>query len=183
MRNLEEMNAEHDEVIEEHKGFAIKDLGTLGWAFQKLSVYEKKCSEVSAYAKAEIEKITAWEKAELFKHRRSMEFFESHIEHYHFNKLQEDPRAKTLSTPYGKSKSTTQSPSPVRVDEKVILEHLEKNGLDEHISKKPRWGTLKDSLTVAQTDDGYIAVDSNGEVVPGVIVRPEQTTFSYEVTE
>lgn len=183
MRELHEIVEEHEEVIEEHKGFEIKDLGTLGWAFQKIKVYQEKKAEISDYAEAEIEKIKNWKDAELKKHNDSIHFFESHIERYHFNKLLEDPRAKTLSTPYGKSKSIRKSPSPVRVDEKILLEHIERNDFQEYIQKKPNWGAFKESLRVVESEGGFIAVDSNGESVPGVIVKPEQTTFKVEVSE
>lgn len=181
MRELHEIIEEHEEVIEEHKAFEIKDLGTLGWAFQKIAAYQSKKDKVSNYAKAEIEKIKAWQEAELKKHNDSIEFFQSHIERYHFNELLNDPRAKTISTPYGKSKSMRKSPSPIRVDEKVMLDHIVKNDLAEYIQHKPNWGAFKDSLRVMETDDGFVAVDENGEVVPGVIVAPEKTTFTTEV--
>lgn len=183
MRELHEIIEEHEDVTEEHKVFEIKDLGTLGWAFQKVAVYQKKKDKVSDYAKSEIEKIKAWEEAELKKHNDSISFFQSHIERYHFNELLNDPKAKTISTPYGKSKSMKKSPSPVRVDEKEMLEHIMRNDMADYIQHKPNWGAFKNSLKVVESEDGFVVVDENGEVVPGVIVTPEKTTFTLEVSE
>lgn len=179
------MNEIHEiETVEsEHQGFQITDLSTLGWAFRKIADIKAKESEINTYAKVEIDRIKEWQNKELGKTGDSLDFFQSHVERYHFNALMNDPRAKTLSTPYGKSKSTTRKPTPESVDNGALLAHIKQNGLTEFIKEDVKWGDFKKQLRVAELDGALIAVDEDGAEVPGVIVTPEKTTFTVEVAE
>lgn len=182
MNEIQEI--EVDVTVEsEHEGFQINDLSTLGWAFKKIREYQIKQREIEAYAQTEIDRITEWRDKEAGKIGDSLDFFQSHVERYHFRKLMEDPKAKTLSTPYGKSKSRTRARSPHPVDDNTLLAHIKANGMSDFIEEKPKWGDYRKTLQVVETDDGLVAVDSNGEVVPGVIIKPEETKFSVEVAE
>ncbi len=63
----------------------------------------------------------------------------------------------------------------------ALLAHIKQSGMSDFIKEDVRWGDFKKTLQVVETDDGFVAVDENGEVVPGVIVAPEKTTFTTEV--
>lgn len=168
----------------ERESFEIDSLSKLGWAFQKLAALQDKEQEIKEYEKAEILRIKSWAAKETNKLANDIQFFQMHIERYHFRKLQEDPKAKTISTPYGKSKSTTSKPAPQSVDDNALLDHIKANGLSDYVKveESVKWGEFKKQIQVVETDDGYKAVDENGEVVPGVIVNPEKISFKTEVS-
>lgn len=179
MNELQEIET----VESEHQAFEITDLSSLGWAFKKVAEYKAKEAEINAYAKAEIDRIKEWQNKELGKTGDSIDFFQQHIERYHFKRLLDDPKAKTLSTPYGKSKSTTRKPTPEPVDSAVLLAHIKQNGLIDFIKEDVKWGDFKKTLQVTEMGDGLVAVDEDGAEVPGVVVAPEKTTFTLEVSE
>lgn len=167
----------------EREAFHIDNLSTLGWAFRKLAALQAKEQEIKDYAKAEIERIKSWQDSEVNKLSDDIGFFQSHIERYHFAKLQEDPKAKTLTTPYGKSKSTTSQPSPQSVDDNALLQHIKSNGFMDYlkVEESVKWGEFKKKIKITETADGYAAFDENGEQIPGVIIKPENVSFKSEV--
>lgn len=181
MNHFNEIEVEVTE--QDREVFEIRDLPTLGWAFRKIGALQVKQDEIDTYAKAEIEKIKEWQNSEIGKLSNNVDFFLSHIERYHFHKLMEDPKAKTLSTPYGESKSRLSKPTPEKVDDAILLEYIQQNDMREYVKETADWGKLKKTLTVFEIDGGFIAVDENGEQVPGVIIKPESTTFSFEVNK
>ncbi|CEG23161.1 Bacteriophage Mu Gam like protein [Planococcus massiliensis] len=178
---IEEIERAKEEA--ERASFQIDNLETLGWAFRKLSALQAKEQEIKEYEKAEIFRIKSWAAKETNKLDDDIQFFQSHIERYHFRKLQEDPKAKTLSTPYGKSKSTTSKPSPQSVDDTALLEHIKSNGFTDYlkVEESVKWGDFKKRIQITETDDGFAAFDENGEKIPGVIVKPENISFKSEV--
>ncbi len=104
------------------------------------------------------------------------------IADYHAKVLAEDPKKKTLSTPYGKSKSTTSKAQPDKVDESQLLQFVEENELPfVETVKKLKWGDLKKTLQVVEKDGEQIVIDENGQEVPGVTVKPQTTTFKVEI--
>lgn len=177
---------EQDETEQaEREAFEIDSLSKLGWAFQKLAALQAKEQEIKDYAKAEIDRIESWQDSEVNKLDDDIQFFQSHIERYHFRKLQEDPKAKTLSTPYGKSKSTTSKPSPQSVDDSALLKHIKSNGFTDYlkVEESVKWGEFKKQIQVVETSNGHIAVDENGEIIPGIEVKPVSISFKAEVVK
>lgn len=173
---------EWEEQPEESKQrFQICDLDSLNWAFRKLSAYKAKEKEISDLAAKERARIDMWEAEEKKKIQDSINFFESLIHEYHAKVLAEDPKSKTISTPYGKSKARTNKAQPKKADEKAILQHVIDNGLKDYIKPALKWAELKKNITVAEIGGRLIAVDENGQEVPGVVIEPEQTKFTVEV--
>lgn len=169
-----------DEQVEQdgvQKGFRITGIDSLNWAFRKLSALKAKEAEIINLAKAEKERIEHWEATEKASLNYDIEFFESLINAYHAEVLNEDPKAKTLSTPYGKSKSRTSKAQPDKADEATILKYIEENQMTEYIKPTLNWADFKKSLTIA----GDKIVDENGQIVPGVTVKPETITYKVEV--
>lgn len=169
---------------DEKQPFEITDLSTLGWAFRKIAERKAEQRKIEEYAQSELDRIKEWRDKEFNKHEDSIEFFQSKIQSYHFNQMMENPDLKTLSTPYGKSKTTTYKPSPEKVDEQSLLDYIHSNDLKGYVKESVEWGKLKKTLQVFEKEDGeFITVDEDGYIVPGVVVKPEETKFSLEVAE
>lgn len=179
LREFELSEFEGQEEVKER--FRITDLESLNWAFRKLKAYKSKEQEITELAEKERARIDAWEEQEKSKLQDSIEFFEMLINEYHTKVLAEDPQAKTLSTPYGKSRARQVKPQPKKVDEKAILEHVVNNDMKEYIKPALKWADLKKSLTIAELDGKLVVVDENGQAVPGVEVEPEKISYKVEV--
>lgn len=179
-----ELQEWEEQPAEERQHFEITNMESLTWAFRKLAAYKAKEAEIAKIAQQERQRIDDWEAEQKKSIQGDMEFFESLIQRYHAKQLAENPKAKTLSTPFGKSKSRTSKPAPEKVSEEKLLEYVTENGLDEFIKKSVKWGDLKKNLKVTDIDGKSVVVDTTtGMYVPGVTIKPAQTTFNVEVTE
>lgn len=179
--DLYEIEEIEQQEEQEKERFKITDLNGLNWAFRKLKAYKAKEQEITEVAEAERARIDAWEQQEKKKIQDSIKYFESLIYEYHMEQLTKDPKAKTLSTPYGKCMARSYSARLKKVNENAILEHVVNNQMDEYIKPSLNWKALKDSIQIAEVNGRLVAVDENGQEVPGVIVEPEQTKFSVKV--
>lgn len=95
--------------------------------------------------------------------------------------MAEDPKAKTISTPYGKSKTRKTKETTEKANEEVILQYVIENEMDEFIKNSVKWADLKKSLKIVEISGEKVVVDENGQIVPGVIVKPESTSYFVEV--
>lgn len=177
----EELLAWEEAGTEERKHFEITSLESLTWAFRKLSALKAKEAEIEAIAAAEKQRIDEWEMAEKKSIADSKEFFEGLISAYHAKVLMQDPKAKTLSTPYGKAKARKVKEQPEKANEKAVLKHVVENGMDAYIKSSLKWADFKKSLRIVEADGKKVAVDENGVIVDGVEIKPEQIKFSVEV--
>lgn len=178
---LEELEAVDLQSEEVKQRFKIENLDSLNWAFRKLSALQAQKREIQQLAQAEMDRIHEWEEAELKSIQNSYDFFTSLITEYHSTILAEDPKKKTIATPYGKAKSRLSKETPDKVNEDLMLEHIKSSGMDEYIKESVKWGDFKKSLNIAEIDGKKVAVDENGQVVEGVTIKPESVTFSVEV--
>jgi hypothetical protein len=176
-----ELNEWEMERDEEKQRFQITGIDSLNWTFRKLAAYKAKENEITELAKAERERIDRWEEEQKKSIQQNIEFFEQLIHEYHAKVLQDDPKAKTLSTPYGKSKARKSKAQPEKADEKAILQHVIDNKMDEYIKTSLKWADLKKTLQVAEVNGKQVVVDENGQIVPGVEVKPETITYKTEV--
>ncbi|MFJ8102826.1 host-nuclease inhibitor Gam family protein [Lysinibacillus sp. NPDC096212] len=162
--------------------FEITDLDSLNWALRKVHAYDAQLKEIQTVANSERQRIDSWEHRESKGINESIQFFYNLIAEYHTKVLAEDPKKKTLSTPYGKSKSTTSKAQPDKVDEEQLIIFVEDNKLP-FVEKVPnlKWGDLKKTLKIVEKDGEQIVVNENGQVVPGVAVKPQTTTFKVEI--
>ncbi|WP_246238107.1 host-nuclease inhibitor Gam family protein [Alkalicoccus luteus] len=159
--------------------FQITDLGSLTWAFEKLHKIKAQEDEIKSVAKAEKDRIAEWESDELKKLENDKSYFEQLIHNYHAQQLAEDPKAKTLSTPYGKSKSRRSSQTVDKQDELELLKYVEDK--PEFIKPTVKWAELKKQLHIIEQDGELKVIDQDGEIVPGVTVKPEQVNYKLEV--
>ena len=157
----------------------IHSLDSLGLAMRKIAQHKEKIAENNDYADQQIQKVEEWRERKNQAHESEIEHFQTLIQEYHQRKLAEDPKAKTISTPWGRSKSRISKAAPEKADEKALLEWAKQSQLDDFIKveEKLQWVGLKKALRVV----GDKVVDDNGEVVPGVTVKPETVTYSVDL--
>lgn len=169
----------------EHKQvFAITDLEGLNWAFRKMNALQAAIKDVKQLADAERNRIARYEKSELDKYTGDLSFFENKITEYHANEIARDSKVKSIKTPYGIAKSTTSKATVEKVDESALIEYVKSNQLsfvETETKDKLLWSELKKTLHVVNLDGVDKVVDSNGEFVSGVSVKPMTTVFKVEV--
>lgn len=179
LQQIELMDVE--EIQSQDKPFEITDLNSLNWAFRKLTALKTKEKDIKQLANIERDRIAEWERGELSTISSSLEFFENMIAIYHAKQLEADPKAKTISTPYGKSKTRKSKEAPEKENEDAILQHVIENNMDDYIKNSVIWADLKKSLKVVEISGEKVVVDVNGQIVPGVSVKPESISYSVEV--
>lgn len=164
---------------ENKQPFEVTDLSSLTWTMKKIAEMNKKKKENETVANEQIESIKQWLEEVNKPLNDSIEYLGSLATHYHRMVREQDPKQKTLSTPYGKVKSRESKASVAQGDKKKLLEYVLSNDI-EAVKQDLDWATLKKQLAVA--DDKVINVET-GEVVPGAVVKPHEIKFSVEVAE
>ncbi|EEM02469.1 host-nuclease inhibitor Gam family protein [Bacillus pseudomycoides] len=174
--------AEVDELqVAEQSQFEISDLESLNWAFRKLTALKAEEKKVTTLANVERDRITQWEQSELKPIHNSIAFFESHIQRYHAEQLAADPKQKTISTPYGKSKTRKSSEAPEQKDKAQVLQYAIENEMDDCLKTEVKWADFKKKIKIVEISGEKVIVDEDGQIVPGVTVKPESISYSVEV--
>lgn len=179
LQQIEMMEVE--EIQSRETPFEINDLNSLNWAFRKLAALKSKEKEIKQLANVERDRIALWERGELSTIEGSVDFFENMISVYHAKQLESDPKAKTITTPYGKSKTRKSKEAPEKANEEEILQHVIENNMDDYIKNSVKWADLKKNLKIVEISGEKTVVDENGQLIPGVTVKPESITYSVEV--
>jgi tRNA G10 N-methylase Trm11 len=188
MNRLQEIELyELNELQPEDKQlFVIKDLNGLNWVLRKMNAANAKLNEIKSLAEAERERINTWEQKESASLVSEISFFEQKVIEYHAHVLTIDSEQKSIVTPYGKVRSITNEAQPQKVDDEAIFDYVVMNELpfvEVNTTRKLRWAELKKTLKVIQQGDEQVVVDQDGQVVPGVTVKPRTTTFKVEVAD
>lgn len=171
-----------EEIQSQEQKFEISDLNSLNWSFRKIAALKQQEKEIKQLADVERERINTWEQDSLNPIHNSISFFEGLVQAYHAKQLAEDPKKnKTISTPYGKSKTRRSSESVEKQNEELLLEYVFENDLGEFIKSSVKWADLKKSLRIVEISGEKVIVDENGQIVPGVSVKPESISYSVEV--
>ena len=158
----------------------VTNLDSANWCLRKLAALKAKQQEIDKLGKAEVERITSWQKKQSEGLNRQAEFFTGLLEEYHRGQLREDPKRKTITTPYGKMQLRKQLPQWQYDDEKLIP-YLNINYpylVNEKITYSPDKAKIKDFFKVA---DGKALDIITGEVIPGVAVYDRAEAFSVKV--
>ncbi|MGB9813498.1 MAG: host-nuclease inhibitor Gam family protein [Thermovenabulum sp.] len=158
--------------------FKITNLEQANWALRKIRAFKAKAREINSLAEAEIERIKSWQDSELKKIESSIKFFEMLLEEYHRSRIVQNPKEKTITTPYGKMQIKKILPK-WNYDDNKLLEWLKKNKPEFiRIKEEPNKQELKKVLKV----DNLVAIDPDtGEVVEGITIEPETDKFIVEV--
>lgn len=177
-RELEELE-NFDE--ERKKAFEINNLESLTWAFKKLASINAELKEKEHVANAERLKIDEWLKSASEPLKHSKDFFEYNIKSYHERELANNPDKKSISTPYGKVKSTTTQAQPSVSDKARLLDYAKSTHVElVEVKEDVKWGELKKRIHIDEFAGDLVIVDEYGQLVPGVEVKPKNTTFKIE---
>jgi hypothetical protein len=182
-------NYMHDELVDieelqrEDSGFKIQDIDGLNFAFRKIAALKQQESEIMKLANKERERINKWVEKQLVPINNSISFFESHAKAYHQREFANDPKKKKISTPYGAVKTRTSKEAPEASDQKLLLEYAIENELDDCIKSEIRWAELKKRMKIVEVSGEKVVIDETGQIIDGVIVKPESIAFSIEVEE
>jgi Bacteriophage Mu Gam like protein len=180
LQKVELLEVENTEQSEK-ESFRITNIESLNWVFRKLAALSAKEKDVKQLADAERERINDWENRELVALHSDKNYFESLVSAYHAKQLEENPKAKTLSTPFGKSKSRATKEQPKAVDKDKLLQHVKETGMTEFIKEEVKWGDFKKILHIHEVDGKPVAIDESGTIVEGVEIEPASLTFKVEV--
>lgn len=182
MNSLQQIElVEVDELQAAEQQFEITDINGLNWAFRKISALKAKQKEITTLANVERDRINEWEQNELKPLQGSISFFETHIQRYHAEQLAEDPKQKTISTPYGKSKTRTSKAAPEQSDKETLLQYAIENELDDCLKTEVKWADFKKKIKIVEISGEKVIVDEDGQIVPGVTIKPESISYSVEV--
>lgn len=158
----------------------VTNLDSANWCLRKLAALKAKQQEIDKLGKAEVERITSWQKKQSEGLNRQAEFFTGLLEEYHRSELAADPRLKTITTPYGEMHLRKQQPEWKFFDE-IVTDWLWKNR-SELVRVKIDYLPKKDEVKKQVKIVGNQVVDkTTGEVVPGVAVYPRAEAFSVKV--
>ncbi|MFJ6263210.1 host-nuclease inhibitor Gam family protein [Rhodococcus erythropolis] len=172
---------EVDQLQDAEQQFEVTDINGLNWAFRKISALKAKEKEITTLANVERDRITQWEQSELKPIHNDISFFKTHIRRYHMEQLEADPKQKTISTPYGKSKTRKSSEAPEQKDKEQVLQYAIENQLDDCLKTEVKWADFKKKLKIVEISGEKVIVDEDGQIVPGVTIKPESISYSVEV--
>lgn len=129
----------------------------------------------------EMERLKARRADRLAKYDAKIEWHTKPLRELHAALLAEDPRRKTIHLPHGTLKSRTATEPVAVVDDMAAL--VEWAQVNAPVLLPPRERVALTDLRkavhlVARAEGGWIAVDVNGEVVPGVTARIPPVQFT-----
>lgn len=159
--------------------FRIEDDSAAAWALRKLRRAEHARERNIQIAEQEVERIDAWLVEANASHQRDAKYFRAILTDYALRCRQNpDDGRKTISLPAGQVATRTGS-AQWKVEPETFLPWAKQNRPDLiRVSEQPILAAIKESL---QRLDG-IAVDSTGEVVPGVSVSDSETSVTIKPT-
>lgn len=185
MNKYKELNKDL-EVAALEEGFVVDTLEKLSWVIRKVAYFQKEIDEVNDLAELEINRINEWKDKQLNQLESNKNFLSNKAFEYHYKVLQEDPKKKSISTPYGKVKSTNRKPSVEKVNEDELKMFVKVNKpylLEVQEVEKLNWAELKKQLNIVEINGEFKVVDDDGQLVSGVTVKPGDITFKVEVSE
>lgn len=175
------MTNQNNGVVQAATDYRIYDEVALSATLRAIKeVQEEKDIAKAQYDEA-IAHLNTWYKERTDKLDKEIQFRESQAIDYHERVLVDNPKKKTLDTPFGKVKSTTRKATFTKPDSDVLLAVLESNGLTDYIKTKTTttadWVMYKKTLTIV----GENVVDETGVILEDVEIEQAATTFKVEV--
>lgn len=189
---MTELAQKLDEFIGEEYAEAIKESFTIDtadkadWALRKIAKYQGAIDEAKELAAKRTQQITAWLTAIEEDNQKQISFFENLLEPYAKKQI-EGQKKKSVKLPTGTFGFKAQQPKfELMEDGKTITAWAEKNAPD-YIKKDPelKWGEFKKTITTTKITENEIektiAVDANGERIPGLTVEEQPDKFYVKV--
>lgn len=161
--------------------WAITDDMGADYAMRKIREIRKDAETWIDFYQAQIDKIkdkTAFDEARYS--GRLRQYLERQIQD---GRVKPTRTRARMSLPNGTLTLKHKGPAYKVVDDAAMVEWLEKAGKTElvQVSKKAKWGELKPSTTLLQTDEGWqVCLAETGEVVPGIEAKSQPDEFVVE---
>jgi hypothetical protein len=167
------------ETEEERQHWKVDGLGTATWAMERVQELARRQKEIELLTEERVERLQAWAAEQVDALQRDREFFEGHLKGYALSLRREDPRRKSVSTPFGRV--ATREPA-VRWEihgDDLALEWARKHRPDliRTVESVPL-ADLKGVLEV--TDEGVVDPEL-GEVLPWVTAQRGDLTAKVVV--
>lgn len=161
----------------EAERFVIDSIDKANWAVRRIAAQAAKVADAEAFAQRERDRLTIWLDGERTTAMQSMDFLAGLLRRYHEDRLEADPKAKTIHLPAG-DLVARKAPDVWQVDdEEFLVTWAEQAGWADVIRRRDPEvdrNALKRTFHVAP-DGAVIAPD--GEVVPGVTVVKGELGF------
>jgi hypothetical protein len=169
--SLEDYLDDLDNQPDQPDHFRIDDDEMAAWAMRKLRRLRKRQASNAAIAQTEAERITEWLRTVNKPLEDNAHYFEGLLTDYAIRQRFDDDR-KTISLPAGKV-STRTVPPKWEVDAEPFLAWARVNAPTLiRVKEEADVKALKESVIPAFAQgDQHTAVDENGEVIPGVLIR------------
>ena len=169
--SLEDYLDDLDNQTERPEHFRIDDDEMAAWAMRKLRRLRKRQSANIDIAQGEVDRIDEWLRTVNKPLEDNATYFEGLLTDYAIRQRFEDDR-KTISLPAGKV-STRTVPPKWEVDAEPFLAWARVNAPTLiRIKEEADLKAVKESVIPAFAQgDQHSAVDDNGEVIPGILIR------------
>lgn len=159
--------------IETHE---LHDLSDVHRAFKELTELDLKSKETADQAKKDREAVDKWEADQQRVTSSRIDFLHREIMAVYLN----NGMVGKLSSPWGSATVSNHKPSTAWTDEKAALKHFKDNGDDDLITKKVTESINKVEAKKRIQVVGNVCVDEDGQVVPGVSVKPAYTSVTFK---
>lgn len=168
--------SEFDAAPVERDIFIVDNDSKADWALRKLGSIRAKIAENQKLAEDEIARVNAWLEHVNSGFADDIAYFEGQLRQY--GESQRAEGRKSVDLPHGKIKSRAVNPKFAVEDKEAFLAWAKKNAPALiRITEAPAISEMNEVLTKS---DAGVAVDANGEVVPGVSVTDATVNFSFE---
>lgn len=166
------------------------DLRTAEWAMRKVAAARRHLAELELSAETWHRSIDRWLERVSVRWIRTMDYFEGALIGYAAQVREADPKAKTLVLPSGEVSSVGRKAAPTITDPDALVQWLERNaeGMGLPLAdlvkrtevKKPIAKAVSQMVQVVEVEPGVLGIRFKGAAVPGVDVRPAETSFTVK---
>jgi hypothetical protein len=155
----------------------IRDLDWAGRALRRIARLNQRMAEIEALHEDRLNELAAWFEAEKARDGHARTYLVARLRQFHEARLADDPKAKTIRLPEGDLKARAGQPRWQINDEAFIA--WATDVMDDLLHREPRVDrkALKAAFADQVADDGRV-VTAAGEIVPGVVVLPPETTYT-----
>lgn len=166
-------------VVPKASAWSVTDTGSAEFAMRHLSHATAAVEDIKAQEAAFIQQIETWATGERRPHERRINFFTGMLIDY-AARLREEGQ-KTVKLPSGEITSRIKPARTDVVDESKFIEWAKAN-IPSAIKAKwsPVMAEVKRLVTWTTTEIGSVPVLEDGEVVPGVMLVPEDVSFTVK---
>ena len=184
-----EMEAKYEGVGQEINQFGqaktqtVTDRNSADWALMKLGELESQDKNDGALAAAKIREWEDWLADQEAKRAKFRDYLEHELMAFGANERAKDPKFK-FSTPNGKITFRKSKAAPQWEDDAAVLDFIKSNWSLEEAEKVI---SVKESFNKSEVKKylkvvGDKVVDDDGQIVPGVGVKPASETISIKPT-